>query len=158
MQINEANCYCKSGKSYENCCAIFHQLQRKPETCEQLMRSRFSAFILQLGEYLFNTYHPDFRGQLTVEQLSEKSLNWCNLQIIDSKDEATTGFVEFKAWYILDGQLACHHEGSNFVKHQEQWFYCDGTIYPEQKSGKIARNMPCPCGSGKKYKKCCAIN
>jgi hypothetical protein len=24
-------------------------------------------------------------------------------------------------------------------------------------SQKIGRNVPCPCGSGKKYKKCCLI-
>jgi SEC-C motif-containing protein len=157
-QNNELNCYCKSGNSYANCCAPFHLLQRKPETCEQLMRSRFSAFILRLGEYLFNTYHPDFRGDITAEQLSEKSLDWRNLQIIDSKDQSKTGYVEFKAWYITDGELDCHHERSNFVKEQDQWLYCDGTFYPEQKSGKIARNETCPCASGKKYKKCCAIN
>jgi preprotein translocase subunit SecA len=26
------------------------------------------------------------------------------------------------------------------------------------KKKKIGRNDPCPCGSGKKYKKCCGIN
>jgi uncharacterized protein len=24
--------------------------------------------------------------------------------------------------------------------------------------GKVGRNDPCPCGSGKKYKKCCGLN
>ena len=154
----ESACPCKSGQSYENCCAGFHTLQLKPATCEQLMRSRYCAFILQLGEYLFNTYHIDFRGDLTVEQLSEKSLDWKNLQIIDTQTRDKTGFVEFKAWYINDGQLANHHERSNFVKDHDQWLYCDGTFYPEEKSGKITRNDPCPCASGKKFKKCCAIN
>ncbi|GLS89782.1 hypothetical protein GCM10007916_08490 [Psychromonas marina] len=122
------------------------------------MRSRYSAFILQLGEYLFNSYHPDFRGDVTIEQLSEKSLDWRNLDIIGSESLDKTGFVEFKAWYMLEGQLNYHHERSNFVKDKDQWLYCDGTFYPEQKSGKIQRNDPCPCGSGKKFKKCCAKN
>ena len=151
-------CPCKSGKNYKQCCSVFHQQQQKPQTCEQLMRSRYSAFILQLGEYLFTTYHPDFRGDLTVEQLSEKSLNWKKLQIVDTESLAETGFVEFKAWYINDEQLSCHHERSNFVKVDNQWLYCDGTFYPEEKSGKIKRNDPCPCASGKKFKKCCAKN
>ena len=30
-----------------------------------------------------------------------------------------------------------------------------GTITREK---KIGRNDPCPCGSGKKYKKCCGAN
>jgi len=151
-------CPCKSGQNYEQCCAVFHQRQQKPATCEQLMRSRYSAFILQLGEYLFSTYHPDFRADLTVAQLSEKSLDWKNLQIVDTESLQKTGFVEFKAWYLNDGEFAYHHERSNFVKQDEQWLYCDGTFYPEEKSGKIARNDPCPCGSGKKFKKCCAKN
>ena len=25
----------------------------------------------------------------------------------------------------------------------------------QKEDGKIGRNAPCPCGSGKKYKKCC---
>ncbi|MEI6897579.1 MAG: YchJ family metal-binding protein [Psychromonas sp.] len=155
-------CPCKSGQCYEKCCAVFHQLQQKPQSCEQLMRSRYSAFILQNGEYLFATYHADFRGDLTIKQLSEKSLPWTHLQIIDTKSFAETGFVEFKAFYMHDGQLTFHHERSNFVKHNEQWLYCDGIFYPEDKSGSIqkniARNDPCPCGSAKKFKKCCAKN
>ncbi|PKG40421.1 YchJ family protein [Psychromonas sp. Urea-02u-13] len=151
-------CPCKSGQDYQHCCDVFHSKQQKPASCAQLMRSRYSAFILQLGDYLLNTYHPDFRGELTIEQLSEKSLNWCNLQIIDTESLPETGFVEFKAWYFNKGQLSCHHERSNFVKDHDQWLYCDGTFYPEEKSGKIARNDPCPCASGKKFKKCCALN
>lgn len=119
------------------------------------MRSRFSGFVLQLGDYLFITYHADYRGDLTAAQLAEKTVDWKNLQIIASETLDKTGFVEFKAWFTDNGRLACHHERSNFVKIEQQWLYCDGDIYPEQKSGKISRNAPCPCGSGKKHKKCC---
>jgi len=120
------------------------------------MRSRFSGYILQLGHYLFDTYHADYRGNLTPTQLAEKTVEWKNLQIIETDTLDTTGFVEFKAWYIDENQLSCLHERSRFIKLDKQWLYCDGDIYPEQKSGKINRNDPCPCGSGKKYKKCCA--
>jgi len=149
-------CPCKSGLSYQACCQPFHQKIGYPESCEQLMRSRFSGYILQLGDYIFNTYHPDYRGNLSPAQLAEKTVDWKNLAIIETKTLTQTGFVEFKAWFIDDGQLGCLHEQSNFVKQDQQWLYCDGEIYPEQKSGKIARNDPCPCGSGKKHKKCCA--
>jgi len=149
-------CLCKSGLNYQDCCQAFHQQEVKPATCEQLMRSRFSAFCLQLGQYLFDTYHPDYRGSLSVAELSEPSLDWKNLSIISTNSLEQTGFVEFKAWYTFEGQLNCHHERSNFVKEHEQWLYCDGTFYPSEKSGKIQRNDTCPCGSGKKYKKCCA--
>ena len=149
------NCPCRSGQSYQSCCQPFHQQQAKPKTCEQLMQSRFSAFCLQLGDYLFSTYHPDYRGDLTIAELSEKTLNWKNLNIIATESFIDTGYVEFKAWYLDKGELNCHHERSNFVKNQNQWLYCDGIFYPSEKSGKINRNDTCPCGSGKKYKKCC---
>ena len=122
-------CPCKSGKTYQNCCQPLHLLQQKPSSSEQLMRSRFSAFCLQLGEYLFLTYHPDYRGDLSIAELSEPSLDWKNLQIIATEDLVTTGIVEFKAWYLNEGFLECHHERSNFVKDHEQWLYCDGAFY-----------------------------
>jgi len=34
----------------------------------------------------------------------------------------------------------------------------DGSSQPIEKPKKIGRNDPCPCGSGKKYKKCCGKN
>lgn len=153
MDINL--CPCRSNETYKNCCQPFHQQQVKPKTCEQLMRSRYSAFCLQLGEYLFSTYHPDYRGELTVLALSEKTLDWKNLDIIKTESLIDTGFVEFKAWYLDNGELNFHHEHSNFVKDHDQWLYCDGIYYPNEKSGKIRRNDTCPCGSEKKYKKCC---
>jgi SEC-C motif-containing protein len=49
------------------------------------------------------------------------------------------------------------HEKASFIKEDGQWFYVDGDIIkaPQARSEKIGRNAPCPCGSGKKYKKCC---
>ena len=34
----------------------------------------------------------------------------------------------------------------------------DGTEQTVRKDKKVGRNDPCPCGSGKKYKKCCGVN
>jgi len=31
----------------------------------------------------------------------------------------------------------------------------EGARQPVRKESKVGRNAPCPCGSGKKYKKCC---
>jgi preprotein translocase subunit SecA len=45
-------------------------------------------------------------------------------------------------------------------KEQEDLQYAGGEEQPKKqpirrKTPKIGRNDPCPCGSGKKYKKCC---
>jgi SEC-C motif-containing protein len=67
------------------------------------------------------------------------------------------GIVEFVARYTQDGSSFSHHERSRFRKNKNRWYYVHGSmIAPTVKNErKIGRNDPCPCGSGKKYKKCC---
>ncbi|HIP76481.1 MAG TPA: SecC motif-containing protein [Psychromonas hadalis] len=151
----DSPCPCKSGDLYQDCCQPLHAGKAIAKTSKQLMQSRFSAFMLQQGNYLFTTYHPDYRAVLTPELLSEKTLNWKNLEIVNSKETAKKGIVEFKAWYFDENdRLACHHERSNFLKDGKQWQYCDGEFFHTDLK-KLKRNDHCPCGSGKKYKKCC---
>ena len=71
----------------------------------------------------------------------------------DDKD----GIVEFKATYIENGKTIVHHERSYFVKKNGVWFYQKWLPITSTRinENKVGRNDPCPCGSGKKYKKCC---
>ena len=104
------------------------------------MRSRYSAFVLGLGEYLVHSWHPDYLGDLTAEQLSQTDTQWDGLEIIASQGgpDDTLGMVEFKAW---------------FMEGEARWVYTDGEQDPAPL--RVGRNDPCPCGSGKKFKKCC---
>jgi SEC-C motif-containing protein len=80
--------------------------------------------------------------------------------------------VEFIATYETAGTGLDHHEVSQFRKAKDgQWLFVDGEAHQhkegeghhhntptapvKRESPKIGRNDPCPCGSGKKYKKCC---
>ncbi len=123
------------------------------------MRSRYTAYTLANAEYLMATWHPSQREGLTVDTLLEsaRALDWQRLEVLDSAGvgEAAEGSVEFKAWYRKDDQLFALHERSRFVREGLQWFYVDGQLNPPTQRQKIGRNAPCPCGSGKKYKKCC---
>jgi SEC-C motif-containing protein len=71
-------------------------------------------------------------------------------------DEA---LVEFIASFREEGQLHRHHEVARFLRDQDRWYYMDGAAPKPQtlrhEQPKVGRNDPCPCGSGKKYKKCC---
>ncbi len=84
------------------------------------MRSRYSAFVLGLGEYLVHSWHPDYLGPLTPEALSRTDTNWDGLEIIAAQggpaDE--TGVVEFKAWFWEGDKRHCLHERSRFMRHQ----------------------------------------
>ena len=110
------------------------------------------------------TIHPS-----VVERYDEQVIQswaaytpWQSLEIISTDKggpEDEDGFVEFKAWHLnLEGQLTAHHEISEFNKYEGQWKFVTGvrpTQKPVVKENKVGRNDPCPCGSGKKYKKCC---
>ncbi|MCE2593512.1 YchJ family protein [Motilimonas cestriensis] len=152
-------CHCGNDLPYEKCCQPLHLGELAAPTCEALMRSRFSAYIEQLGEYLFNTWHPDFRADLTPELLAQsgKETDWRSLQIFASQGgpNDNQGTVEFRAWFIADNTLQYHHEVSNFTRVAGAWVYTDGAFNPNKKSLLPGRNDPCPCMSQKKFKACC---
>ena len=61
--------------------------------------------------------------------------------------------------YAAKGEAVEHHEHAYFKKLDGEWKFIDGEIESGvpyvREEPKIGRNDPCPCGSGKKYKKCC---
>ena len=73
--------------------------------------------------------------------------------------EDDEGYVSFVARYSANGQACEHREKSYFKKIDGAWRFIDGEIEKNKpfhrEEPKIGRNDPCPCGSGKKYKKCC---
>ena len=54
-------CYCGHNKTYKECCEVFHLNNGKTKTAQQLMRSRYSAFVLAKGDYLMQTHHSSTR-------------------------------------------------------------------------------------------------
>ncbi|EKP0279601.1 YchJ family protein [Aeromonas bestiarum] len=147
-------CPCGSTLSLELCCGSLHQ-GTEAQTPEQLMRSRYSAFVLGLGDYLVHSWHPDHLGGLTADQLSQTDTRWDGLAILAAQGGPSdeTGMVEFKAWFKEGDERHCLHERSRFVRYQGRWVYTDGEQDPAPL--QAGRNDPCPCGSGKKFKKCC---
>lgn len=144
--------------AYSDCCEPFHLGNKLPETPEQLMRSRYSAYYLGLGQYIFDTHHMDYRGGTSVEEFTQsaKSTHWCGLEVVRAEQDGDKGLVEFKAYFLDKDKLHCLHEASNFVRENGRWLYTDGEFKPKT-IVKISRNDPCPCGSGKKAKKCCLV-
>src|SRR4030066_174277 len=59
-------CPCGSGQAYAVCCGTFIDNDVLPATAEQLMRSRYSAYVLAREDYLLRTWHgstcPAFLG------------------------------------------------------------------------------------------------
>ncbi len=118
------------------------------------MRSRFSAFATGNLDYLKSTWHADFCPQnLTLDS----RLKWLTLQVLDFIDGESSAEVEFEASFLARGSVNGMHERSRFVCQQERWLYTAGDeLPPTFKRWKPSRNDNCPCGSGKKFKRCCA--
>ena len=124
-------CPCKSRETYAACCQPFHLGRAKPETAEQLMRSRYSAFFFRLVDYLVSTHHPDTREPDLKSRLEETihEANWSFLTILGSSKggpDDKAGKVEFVAEYFEAGQRNELHERSRFKRYKGAWKYLDG--------------------------------
>ncbi|UYQ77924.1 YchJ family metal-binding protein [Glutamicibacter sp. JL.03c] len=126
-------CYCRELDSvklaYQQCCQPFHDGRADrsalPETAEQLMRSRYSAFVLGLAPYLLATWHESTRPK---ELELDPQMRWMGLEIITTRSggaEANRGVVEFAAHYLEGPGEAQQHEVSTFVRENGAWYYLD---------------------------------
>lgn len=159
-----SECYCGSGKDFTECCGPVLDGSGPAETAEGLMRARYSAFATQQAEFLHESLHPDHRHDHDVaatRRWAEDS-QWLGLEILSVEaggPDDSEGAVEFIATYKEHGLLRPYHELSNFRKLDGIWYYVDGDLVKPKtetrNQPKVGRNDPCPCGSGKKYKKCC---
>lgn len=142
-------CPCSSGVLYENCCQPLHEGAPAPSP-ERLMRSRYSAFVLKLSDYLLRSWHTSTRpAQLNLDDSPE----WKSLQVVQASEQGDVGFVHFRAVYKTADGWGFLEEESDFVREQQHWYYRSGKT--REGSLKPGRNDPCPCGSGRKSKVCC---
>lgn len=118
-------CACGSGRTYAACCQPWHA-GAPALTAETLMRSRYSAFVMELESYLLATWHRSTRPP-AVE--FESGTRWLGLTVKAAGDNGPDlAHVEFVARYRVGGGSAVRlHERSRFVRESGVWFYMDGT-------------------------------
>ena len=174
-------CPCGSATELANCCEPFIQGKKLPETAEKLMRSRYTAYTLKDIAYIKKTLAPESQKDFDEKASKEwaDKAEWKSLKVMDVKKGTasdTKGTVEFTATYKEAGKTLEHHEVSEFRKNDKgQWLFVDGHAHTHEEGQghhhhhhkqetvvregpKVGRNDPCPCGSGKKYKKCHGAN
>lgn len=122
-------CPCGRQVPYPDCCGALHEGTRRAETAEDLMRSRYSAFVVGDGPYLLATWHPTTRpGYLDLDADTE----WTRLRILEtSAGDAggTEGTVSFRAHYRTAGERGAQTETSRFVRGDDgAWLYLDGDV------------------------------
>lgn len=156
---DRAHCLCGTGQAYALCCQPYHLNSKQPLTAELLMRARFTAYALQNEAYLLQTWAIIKRP--TRIDFSKEHAKWTALTLVKIKKggaKDSKGVVEFKAYYLQEGEEYVMHEISRFKKSTGGWLYLEGVVKSVVKVGQSTnqgKNAPCECGSGKKYKRCC---
>ena len=159
--MNDHRCPCCSGQNYNDCCGPYLSGDKTPATPEQLMRSRYSAYANADADYIFSTMQGSALKRADREETKRwaASVEWLKLEVLAAPPaNADQGMVEFIAYYREQGLEKTLHECSQFIKKNQRWYYIDGKQLNSQaakQTPKTGRNDPCPCGSGKKFKKCC---
>jgi len=176
MLINK-KCFCGSNENFSSCCQPFinrevnqnDKQQALPQTPEQLMRSRFSAYATGNGQYIYDTYAKNSQASQSVNEINDWSnaCVWIALQIHSinnnsdiTKNESSEQFVEFSAFYITDDTLCELRENSRFVledanvegsnndeNQRLQWRYIDGDIIEHTELSKLKRKELCSCNN-----------
>ncbi len=158
-------CPCGTGLELNVCCGPVLAGKKKAATAEELLRARYTAFVQGDVDFVVNTHHSKTRSDVKREEIEDwsKTSEWLGLkiaQIEGGKAQDEQGTIIFCAQYVNEGKAQDHWEQSIFQKENGDWRFYDakgihmGTY--KRAEPKVGRNDPCPCGSGQKYKKCCA--
>ncbi|CDL80686.1 YchJ family protein [Xenorhabdus szentirmaii] len=149
-------CPCGSRLDFAHCCNLYIDNNHPTPNAEALMRSRYSAYVTQNTDYLISSWHPDCQAENFRTEIEQSfiGVQWLGLNILETKQgkHNNEAYVEFSACFLEQGKQDRQliYERSRFLRIDQHWFYIDG-VRPQ-----LGRNSPCPCGSGKKYKKCCS--
>jgi SEC-C motif-containing protein len=125
-------CPCNPQNTYKTCCAIAHENIAAVTTAQQLMRSRYSAFVMGKVDYLRRSQHSSTR--ISDSEASEighwtHTVQWVKLEVLATTQGLVSdslGTVHFKAFYMENGQLQIIEENSSFVREDGNWTYLNG--------------------------------
>ncbi len=156
-------CPCCSEKSFGECCQPILKGRERAETAEDLLRARYTAFVVGEVDFIVSSHHSKTKAEVNRDEIAKwsKDSEWEGLKILQ-KEAGTasdsTGTLIFHAKYKQEGKTQDHYEKSFFEKEQGEWNFLDAqgiqTGPYVRTEPKLGRNDPCHCGSGKKFKRC----
>ncbi len=118
-------CPCGRGTPFAGCCRpLLHG--RPAITAEDLMRSRYTAFVVGDVDHLFRSWHPRSRP---VDLSLPADRTWAGLRVVATRDggaDDQTGTVEFAASYRTPAGPGVQREVSRFGRRGPRWVYVDG--------------------------------
>jgi SEC-C motif domain protein len=125
-----SSCPCGNSKPYADCCGRYLDGAEHAAAAEALMRTRYTAYTLELEDYLLATWHHSTRP-VSLELSSEPCSKWLGLEVRrheHNPQEPDRAVVEFVARYKVGGRAHRLREVSRFVREAGQWFYVDGDV------------------------------
>lgn len=127
-------CPCGSGRKYKTCCRPLHRGQPAPSP-EALMRARYTAYTLDLADYIVATTHPggpmwesDRDAWLASIHTFSATTAFSELQVLGSRAAGDRGTVLFQCVLTQGGAQRVFSEDSVFVRHAGRWTYHSGRI------------------------------
>jgi SEC-C motif-containing protein len=155
-------CACGAEQPYLACCGRFIEGSETPQTPEALMRSRYTAYTRVNIDYIKRTMRSPALDRFDAIETRKwaASLKWEKLNVVSTHVIDDKGYVEFYAHFKGKNKKYAMREVSEFHRIDGIWYYVNGedpksTIVHQTPS--LGRNDPCPCQSGRKYKKCCGF-
>jgi len=158
-----STCPCGSSHDFDSCCGPILAGAPAP-TAEALMRSRYTAYVKHDIAHLERSLSKEQKADFSAKDAKAwaESSEWLGLTITGTEaggPDDTEGKVSFVAKFKAAGEVREHVETALFTRELGRWVYAGQEEQPSatvrREGPKIGRNDPCPCGSGKKYKKCC---
>lgn len=127
---NDAACPCGSNLSYGICCGPYHTYTSYAPSAEALMRSRYSAYTLANIPYIQATMQGIVSQGYDAKEAERwaSQARWKRLKVLRAyadENDINCAYVEFIAYYILNGQHQQLHELSVFHYINDKWFYVD---------------------------------
>lgn len=132
LLMKDQPCPCCSGPSYQNCCQSLHR-GAKAESAEKLMRSRYSAYALNLPDYIIETTHPASpqyfaQKETWKRKISEfsKSNSFEQLEILSTQEKQPMASVCFSVKLLQEQEDCSFSEKSLFEFYKGRYYYLNG--------------------------------
>jgi len=129
IAADDLPCPCGSAARYLDCCGRYHQgaMHLQAPDAERLMRSRYSAYVLGLHDYLLATWHPSRRP--AALEADPPGLKWLGLEVRrHAQQDSDHTTVSFVARHKVGGRAQRLQETSRFVREDGRWYYLDGDV------------------------------
>ena len=159
----DASCPCMSGQPYADCCQPTHTDIRTATEPEQVVRARFAAQVLGDMDFFRQSIVRCHRQTPAVDALAT-TIGQQRYKAITIINSTTTGWLKRQATVVCriyqrsGKRLAVHTERIHLAREAHAWRVVDIDLVKAEPKPKQGRNAPCPCGSSRKYKRCCGAS